>query len=138
MKIRLLCYTQSNMRDDWDLYGRIKCVIGIKRDSLLRPNVNYSTKSFIRVGQNLFWLSVKTFFSLYRLFQTFLLFIQQNTVINRPGNTKGGSITVLLTSCLTGFESAVWQLTIFVFYLQNRLFQISQTGSQWCSDTSPF
>jgi hypothetical protein len=32
-----------------------------------------------------------------------------------PGNTKGGSITVPLTSCLTGLESAVWQLTIFVF-----------------------
>jgi len=32
----------------------------------------------------------------------------------RPGNTKGGSITVLLTSCLTGFESAVGQLTIFI------------------------
>jgi hypothetical protein len=25
----------------------------------------------------------------------------------QPGNTKGGSITVLLTSCLTGLESAV-------------------------------
>jgi hypothetical protein len=32
-----------------------------------------------------------------------------------PGNTKGGSITVPFTSCLTGLESAVWQLTIFVF-----------------------
>jgi hypothetical protein len=31
----------------------------------------------------------------------------------RSGNTKGGSITVPLTSCLTGLESAVWQLTIF-------------------------
>jgi hypothetical protein len=31
------------------------------------------------------------------------------------GNTKGGSITVPLTSCLTGLESAVWQLTIFIF-----------------------
>ncbi len=31
------------------------------------------------------------------------------------GNTKGGSITVPLTSCLSGLESAVWQLTIFVF-----------------------
>jgi len=30
-----------------------------------------------------------------------------------PGNTKVGSITVPLTSCLTGLESAVWQLTIF-------------------------
>jgi hypothetical protein len=31
------------------------------------------------------------------------------------GNTEGESNTVLLTSCLTGMESAVWQLTIFVF-----------------------
>jgi hypothetical protein len=31
------------------------------------------------------------------------------------GNRKGGSITVPLTSCLTGLESAVLQLTIFVF-----------------------
>ena len=31
------------------------------------------------------------------------------------GNTKGGSIAVPLTSCLTGLESAVWQLTTFVF-----------------------
>jgi hypothetical protein len=31
------------------------------------------------------------------------------------GNTKGGSITVLLTSCLTGLESAVGELTMFVF-----------------------
>jgi len=31
------------------------------------------------------------------------------------GNTKGGRITVPLTSCLTGLESAVGQLTIFVF-----------------------
>ncbi len=31
------------------------------------------------------------------------------------GNTKGGSITIPLTSCLTGFVSAVWKLTILVF-----------------------
>jgi len=55
-----------------------------------------------------------------------------------PGNTKGGSITVLLTCCLTGLETAVWQLRIFVFYLQNRLIQASQTGGQRYSDTSPF
>jgi len=35
--------------------------------------------------------------------------------IVQAGNTKGGSITVPLTSCLTGLESAVWLLTIFVF-----------------------
>jgi hypothetical protein len=55
-----------------------------------------------------------------------------------PGNTKGRSITVPLTSCLTGLESSVRQLTIFVFYLQNRLIQTGQTGGQWYSDTSPF
>ncbi len=54
------------------------------------------------------------------------------------GNTKGGSITVPLTSCLTGLESAVWLLTFFCFYLQNRLIQTSQTGGQRYSDTSPF
>jgi len=32
-----------------------------------------------------------------------------------PGNTIGGSITLPLTSCLTGLESVVWLLTIFVF-----------------------
>ncbi len=48
-----------------------------------------------------------------------------------------GSI-VPLTSCLTGLESAVWQMTIFnfCFYLQNRLIQTSQTGGQLYSDTS--
>jgi hypothetical protein len=36
-------------------------------------------------------------------------------VIVKAGNTKGGSITVLLTSCLTSLESAVCQLIIVVF-----------------------
>ncbi len=31
------------------------------------------------------------------------------------GDTERGSITVPLTSCLTGLKSAVLQLTIFVF-----------------------
>ncbi len=31
------------------------------------------------------------------------------------GNTKGGCITVPLTSCLTGLELAICQLKIFVF-----------------------
>ncbi len=33
----------------------------------------------------------------------------------KPGNTRGGRITVPLTSCLTGLESALWELTIFAF-----------------------
>jgi hypothetical protein len=33
----------------------------------------------------------------------------------KSGNIKGGSITVPLTSCLTGLESAVYLMTIFVF-----------------------
>ncbi len=37
------------------------------------------------------------------------------------GNTKRGSINVLLTSCLPGLESAVWQLTFFVFICKTDL-----------------
>jgi hypothetical protein len=54
------------------------------------------------------------------------------------GNTKRGSITVPLTSGLTGKESAVLQMAFFVFYLQNRLIQTTQTGGQQYGDTSPF
>ncbi len=32
----------------------------------------------------------------------------------KSGNTKGGNIIVPFTSCLTGLELALWQLTIFV------------------------
>jgi hypothetical protein len=39
----------------------------------------------------------------------------EHQLIAWPGNTKGGSITVPLTSCLAGLEWAVWLLTIFVF-----------------------
>ncbi len=52
------------------------------------------------------------------------------------GNTKGGSITVLLTSCLTGLESAVSQLTIFFLFAKET--NLNQTGGQQYSDTSPF
>jgi hypothetical protein len=44
---------------------------------------------------------------------TFLVLI--DIVLFLAGNTKGGRITVPLTSCLTSLESAVRQLTIFVF-----------------------
>jgi hypothetical protein len=50
------------------------------------------------------------------------------------GNTKGESITVLLTSCLTGYMTT----DNFCFYLQYRLIQTSQTRGQWYNDTSPF
>jgi len=33
---------------------------------------------------------------------------------------------------------SVGQLTFYVFYLQNRLIKICQTGCQWYKDTSPF
>ncbi len=52
---------------------------------------------------------------------------------DKPGNTKGGSITVLLTSCLTGLESA----DDFFIKLQNRIIQTSQKGGQFYCDTSP-
>jgi hypothetical protein len=51
-----------------------------------------------------------------------------------PGNTKGGSITLRLTSCLTGLDKSVLQIKT----LSYSLFQTSQTGGQQYSDTSPF
>jgi 1-acyl-sn-glycerol-3-phosphate acyltransferase len=44
-----------------------------------------------------------------------VLAVMQVQLCFLPRNTKGGSITVPLTSFLTGLESAAWQLTIFVF-----------------------
>jgi hypothetical protein len=32
------------------------------------------------------------------------------SIIHRPGNTKGGSIPVPLTSCLTGLDFSVFQI----------------------------
>ena len=54
----------------------------------------------------------------------------------RQGILKGGSITVLLTSCLTGLESSMTTDNL-CFYLQDRLIQSGQTGGQQYSDTSP-
>jgi hypothetical protein len=51
--------------------------------------------------------------SLTRAFSDANMDFQQHSIPS--GNTKGRSITVLFTSCLTGQESAVWLLTIFVF-----------------------
>jgi hypothetical protein len=40
----------------------------------------------------------------------FLFDPAKRNVINEPGNTTGGSITVLLTSCLTGLDWSIWQI----------------------------
>ncbi len=53
-----------------------------------------------------------------------------------PRNTKGGSITVLLTSFFDFFGISCMTTEMFCLYLQNRLIQTSQTGGQWYSDTS--
>jgi len=70
-------------------------------------------------GTTYFWPRLSLFcvqasHSMCGLFGRIGLHHPLNGIVN-PGNTKGGSITVPLTSCLTGLESAVWQLTIFVF-----------------------
>ncbi len=68
-----------------------------KHSSLFFKLVNYTVKSF-------------------EILTTICTKFQVCLGVNlKPGNTKGGSITVPLTSCLTGLESAVWQLTIFAF-----------------------
>ncbi len=54
------------------------------------------------------------------------------------GNTKGGSITVPLTSFFDMFGISCMNTDNFAFYLQNRQIQTSQTGGQLYIDTSPF
>jgi hypothetical protein len=44
------------------------------------------------------------------------LSLKKENIMCDTGNTKGGSIIVLLTSCLTGLESAVRQLAISDFF----------------------
>ncbi len=53
----------------------------------------------------------------------------------KSGNTKGGSMTVLLTSCFDWFGISCMITDNFCFYLQNRLTQTSQTRGQRYSDT---
>ncbi len=45
--------------------------------------------------------------SLTKQFSGLNILIEMKVSKLSPGNTKGGSITVPLTSCLTGLESAV-------------------------------
>ncbi len=56
----------------------------------------------------------------------------------KPGNTKGGSITVLLTSRLTGFGLVRFANNSKNCQLSYSRFLTSQTGGQWYSDTAPF
>jgi hypothetical protein len=54
------------------------------------------------------------------------------------GNTKWGRIIVPLTSCLTDFGLVCFANKNKNCHLSYSLFQTSQTGGQWYSETSPF
>jgi len=55
----------------------------------------------------------------------------------RAGNTKEGSITVPMTSCLFDWFGITCMTTDNFFYLKNRLIQTIQAGGEWNNDTSP-
>jgi hypothetical protein len=55
-----------------------------------------------------------------------------------PGNTKGGKYHCTIDLLFDWFGISCMTTDNFCFYLQNRLFQTSQTGGQRYSDTSPF
>ncbi len=111
-----------------------------KHSSWVWKSVNHRQKMFYNIGP--WYVFCKTF--LFR--QSKLVWVPgkpfRDSLISaskaRSGNSKGENITVPLTSCLTSLESVEWQLTIFCFYLQNRLIQTSQTGGQQYSDTFPY
>ncbi len=56
----------------------------------------------------------------------------------RAENTKGGNITVLLTSCLTGLDYSVLQIKTKTVSCHTADSKTSQTGGHWYSDTPPF
>ncbi len=55
----------------------------------------------------------------------------------QPGNTKVGSITVQLTSCLTSLDLSVLQIKTKIVSTHTADSK-SQSGGQWYSDTFPF
>jgi hypothetical protein len=65
------------------------------------------------------------------LLENTLKHLQMERTHAHPGNTKGGSITVPLTTCLSGLESAVWQLTIFLFAKQFDTNQSNRRSTVW-------
>ncbi len=58
-----------------------------------------------------------------------------SSLLQKAGNTKGRSISVPLTSCLTGLDFTNKNKNCQLSY---SWFQTSQTGGQGYSDTSPF
>jgi hypothetical protein len=68
-----------------------------------------------------------------------LYFIAQATRVKLTrGNTIGGSITVPLTSYLTGLDQSALQIKTKNCQLSYSFFQTSETGGQWYNDTSVF
>ncbi len=129
--------------DIWPVTERRKTVL-LSVKLILSKNENknnFMIKTFLSLVQQSFGLkNAFTFLTLvclsYFWERDVIVPVPLNSKLSAaPGNTKRESITVPLTSCLTGLESALLHLTIFCFYLQNRLIQ---TGGQLYSDTSPF
>jgi len=89
-----------------------------KNTSLLRYKIYYGRK---KVFWYRFKRRTKSLFEKFHHFKEiiwkwhFWRWLTVHILMDTPGNTKGGSITVPLTSCLTGLEWAVGQLTIFVY-----------------------
>ncbi len=63
---------------------------------------------------------------------------RENKPLDRPVNTKWGSITIPLISCLNGLALSFFANKNKNCQLSYSWFQTSQTGGQWYSDTSPF
>jgi len=85
--------------------------------------VHYSKNAWVKVWDLAHWQNTRLIFQRSRV---------------QAGNTKGGSITVLLTTCLTVLDLSVLLIKNKYCQLSYSWFQTSQTGGQWYSDTSPF
>jgi len=63
--------------------------------------------------RHLRWRGSKSFVCTWQALKAYCTYFVK--VLPYPDNTKGGSITVPLTSCLTGLESAVYSNVQFLF-----------------------
>ncbi len=84
---------------------------GIVKDGChINPDVSPSLDGSPKQVHNILALNPGAFETLERLSR-----LGRSGQSHKSWNTKGGSIAVPLTSCLTGLELAVWLLTIFGF-----------------------
>ncbi len=124
----------------WDL----KCLMM----ALLKPTIFSASLIQLRDTKTKQVGKLEQIKKLLMLYWTFFLTLSPHTLMiilgfvslclmDNTGNTKGG-VSLYRWPPVWLVWNRPYDYRQFVFYLQNRLIQTSQSGGQWYSDTSPF